>query len=368
MKKAFSRWIYSGQAAIAITTAAFAFAGCAGMNNLPKLPWSHARSAGTQPSPYAPVPIANDPVAPSAPEVPGTTIDRVVASVDGNPITSYDVNNPSAGQSNGMAGAANPAAASGDPDAVLKSLIAEQLLNQESAKYANKVDEEQIDQVIQNLAQRDHMTESQMRDQLKAQGISYGEFRNEIRKQVQAMTMVDHEVRQKIHIPDSEIEAYYKSHPDEFTVTEEKYHLAQILVAVPDGAKPDQVEAAKSKADDIRTQLLKGKDFAVLASQDSDDDSKTKGGDLGEFAPGDLNDQIATAIKNVKPGDISDVLRTKYGFQIIKVVSHDKPGTKPLDEVKSEIRDKLTTEQAKAEFQHWIDHDLAKRHDVETMN
>jgi len=113
---------------------------------------------------------------------------------------------------------------------------------------------------------------------------------------------------------------------------------------------------------------LKGKDFGELARQYSDEDSKTKGGELGEFNPGDLNDQIAAAIKQAKPGDIAPLVHTRYGFHVIKVEEHQEPGEQPLAAVKDQIHDKLVNAQAKDRFERWVDQDLAKQHDIETLN
>ena len=210
------------------------------------------------------------------------------------------------------------------------------------------------------------MTDEQLHAQLQAQGVSYTDFRATIRKQVQAMAMFQHEVRDKVVVSDADIEAYYKDHPDQFNVTDEKYRLAQILIAAPAGATPEQVEAAKHKAQEVREQAAKGKDFGDLARQYSDDDSKSKGGELGQFSPDDLNDDIAAGIKNVKVGDVSDVIHTKYGFHVIKVEDHQVPGGLPLSEVKAGIRQKLQADRSKDDFQKWIDRDLVKEHYVET--
>jgi len=169
-----------------------------------------------------------------------------------------------------------------------------------------------------------------------------------------------------VAVSDADIEAYYKAHPDEFNVTQEKYRLAQILIAAPASDSPAQVDAAKHKAEDVRAQILKGKDFGDLARQYSDDDSKTKGGELGEFDPNDLNDAVAAGVKNVKVGDVSPVVRTKYGFHIIKVEAHQVPGGMALNEVKGAIRQKLQADRSKQDFEKWIDQDLVKEHYVET--
>jgi len=333
------------------------------------MPWassSKPQVAATKPPP----PIAPSPAAtPSAAtQTYGDTVDSVVASVDGNPITSRDLRDPGAVQAAGLAGVPTGAVSPEDSRLVLKALIEQKLLEEESQKYADKVGEDEVDRYLQSTEERNHLTDEQLRAQLQAQGISYAQFRRKIRAQAQAAAMLDREVRQKIVIPESEIQAYYKAHPSEFSSAEEKYRLAQILVAVPAEATPDQVAAAQKKAEDLRTQAVKGKDFASLARQYSDDESKSNGGELGVFSPGDINDQIAAAIKDLNAGDISPVVRTKYGFHIVRVEGHQKAGVIPLDQASAAIREELTTERAKAGLQKWIDEQLTSQHYVETMN
>ena len=81
--------------------------------------------------------------------------------------------------------------------------------------------------------------------------------------------------------------------------------------------------------------------------------------------PDGSSSAAAAAIAGLKVGEISKVVRTKYGFHIVKVEEHRRPGVQPYDDVKNFIRDKLMTEQAKAKFQTWIDQDLKRRHMVE---
>ena len=362
--------------AVALSAALmFVAAGCGGMKlplglpHLPRMPWQKAPAAPAtaSPPPAASAPISYQSASATTPNSAyGSPVDSVVANVDGNPITSYDVSSFNVAQAASM-GAAQPAGAPDSPHAVLKSLITQQLLTDETQKFAGKVDDDDVNRYIQNMEQRNHITDDQLRAQLQTQGMSYDQFRQRMRQQVEQMTMVDREVRQKIHIPDAEIERYYKEHPDEFTVTDEKYTLAQILIAMPSNAQPDQVAAARRKAEDVLGQLKKGKDFGELARQYSDDDSKTKGGELGSFNPGNLNDQILAAVKNVKPGSITGIVQTRYGFHILKVEAHQTPGVKPFAEVKDQIRDQLMTLQSKDAFEKWVDHDLARQHYVETI-
>jgi peptidyl-prolyl cis-trans isomerase SurA len=293
-------------------------------------------------------------------------IDGVVASVDGDPITSHDVKVYNVSNSANAAPGA-PAPSPQDPDEVLKQLIQDRMLKSEAHNYADRVSDDEIDRYIQNLEQTNHITDEQLHAQLKSDGVSDAEFRNRMREQVEAMTMIDKEVRQKVVVPESAIEHYYQDNPGEFTITDEKYQLAQILIAVPKNASPQQVLALRDKAEAVHKQAVKGTDFGALALQYSDDDSKTKGGELGEFSPNDLNDQVAAGIKNLKAGDISGVIRTKYGFHILKVEAHQTPGLQPLSEVRGQIRDKMQSSQSRGDFEKWVDTDLAKQHYVETL-
>ncbi|HTT74679.1 MAG TPA: peptidylprolyl isomerase [Candidatus Binataceae bacterium] len=294
------------------------------------------------------------------------TIDRVVASVDGEPITSHDEKVYNASNSTSAASGGAPAEPQ-DPDEVLKELIQDRMLKLEARNYAGQVTDDEIDRYIQNLEQTNHITDEQLHAQLRADGVSDAEFRNRMREQVEAMTMIDKEVREKIVVPESEIAGYYQTHLADFTITDEKYRLAQILIAVPKNATPQQVMALRDKALAVRKQAVKGADFGTLALQYSDDDSKTKGGELGWFLPSNLNDQVEAGIKNLKVGGISNLIRTKYGFHIIKVEEHQVPGVEPLSQVRSEIRNKIQSEQARGDFEKWVDTDLAKQHYVETL-
>ena len=356
---------------IAAVSLALSVGGCSTINTIKSLRSGAASSPALLPYTVVSAPATQPPPVDTAPEpsppANGDSVDSIVASVDGEPITSHDVKVFSA--SNAAAATQAGGAAPSVPEnsqAVLKELIVQRLLQQESQKYADRVTDEEIDHYIEAMKQKGNITEDQLRAQLQSQGVTYDEFRNTVRKQVQAMAMIDKEVRQKILITDAQVEAYYKEHPDEFTITAEKYQLAQILTAVPANSPPDQVEAARKKAEDLHKKAVTGADFGDLARQFSDDDSKSKGGELGEFSPSELNDSIAAAVAKLKAGDISDVVRTQYGFHIIKVEAHQKPGSQSLADVKPQIREKLLTEAAKGQFQKWVDRDLVKQHYVVT--
>jgi parvulin-like peptidyl-prolyl isomerase len=307
----------------------------------------------------AAVPYIPPPPAP----VDGNLVDSVVASVDGTPVTSHDV---STFNDKDLTGNGPDNSTASDSNAKLKALIGQRLMESEAQKYASVVSESDVDNYIEQIEQRDQITDTQLRAQLQSQNISYSSFRQKVRRQLEAMAAFQKEVRNKIVVSDTDIEAFYKDHSDQFTVVDEKYQLAQILIAVPQSAPAAEVAKAKARADDLRKQAVHGADFADLARRYSDDDSKSKGGELGVFSPDDLNDDILGGIKTLKPGEVSEVIRTKYGFHIVKVEGHQVPGVTPLTQVKSTIRERIQYERSKSNLDDWVDRELVKDHYVET--
>src|SRR5262249_30232822 len=143
--------------------------------------------------------------------------------------------------------------------------------------------------------------------------------------------------------------------------------IANILVRVPDTATPQQVSGAQAKAEKIRKAAVTGIDFGDLAGKYSDDDSKKASGELGWFEPGDIQDQIVAALRKIKPGDISETVRSSHGFHNLKLEAHETPGTRPIEEVKTQIREKILDQKFKEHIQSWIETDLVKQHDVQML-
>jgi len=323
-------------------------------------PTPTATPAAIRPTPQ-PAPIATpEPLAPR-----GEAVDRVVATVDGDPITLHDVK--AFGAANGRPIYTDDLADSPVGKDALKGLIAEKLLEQEVKKYADKVDESQVDRYIQGMRTSKHLTDAEFREALMHEGISYDELRRRARLELQKEIMFETEVRDRVDIPPQEIQDYYDSHKSDFNIETERLRLAQILVAVPANATPQQVSAAAKKAEEARAQAVKGADFSLLAHKYSDDESKNDGGELGWFQPSEMMDEILAAVKKLKPGDISALVRSKNGFHVLKLEAHEVPGPRPLEEVKEQIREKLINLKARDRLNSWIDTDLVKQHDVETL-
>ncbi len=291
------------------------------------------------------------------------TLDQVVASVDGEPITVEDVREYAR-----IRGVTLPADEPRNSPAfkeALQGAIDEKLFDEEVKSIKGEVDDAMVDRYIQSINAQNHVSDQEFREALRQRNISYEDFRKRAREQVERMVLIQREVREKVKIPDAEIEAYYKSHPEEFTVKEERYQIAQILIAVEPDASQKEISQARAKAQAIRARILEGENFAALAQRYSDDPSKSNGGELGWFKPDELLDEIREVVSKLNVGDISPVVQTSHGFHILKVEDHEKPGLQPLSKVRDQIEAKLMQTRLEKEFRRWVREDLAKRHVVE---
>ncbi len=291
-------------------------------------------------------------------------VDQVVATVDGDPITMHDLRKYAAAAGVQLPPDDSPGSMEIKRH-VLENLIGEKLVDHEMSTI--EVDDDQVDRFIAQFEAGNHITDTELRAQLAQHGITYDDYRKRARQEVQKMTMIQEQVRDKITITKSQIDVYYRSHLSEFSSTEERFKLAQILVAVdPISSPPMVVQAARAKAEGLRKRALRGDNFAELAAKYSDDDSKAQGGELGYFKPDEINDQILAAISKLTAGQISPVVKTSHGFHIVKVEEHEEAGVKPLSEVSDQIREKLSAQEMQVQFRHWVNTELIKSHSVQT--
>lgn len=166
----------------------------------------------------------------------------------------------------------------------------------------------------------------------------------DIMNAVLAQEFLQREIEGKVKITDDEIETYYKGHKEEFT-SPESVKARHILLKVPEGADEKAWKEAESKAKDIKKKLENGEDFAELAKKYSDDPgSKNKGGDLGFFTKGRMVPEFESAAFSLKPGEMSDPVKTNFGYHIIEVKEKKAASTKALPEVQAQMRQTLQRE------------------------
>ncbi len=225
-------------------------------------------------------------------------------------------------------------------DDALDSLIALELLYQESQARNITVSDADVDAEIKRSQSRFPDAQS-FQAELKARGMTEEDLRRDTRKTMAVNRLLEGGVWKDVMVSADQIKRFYESNKEEFN------HAAQIrashiLIRVPDGAADAERTAAKKRAAALLDQLKGGADFAALARQHSEDPtSSVQGGDLGYLAKGEMDDAFDKQAFALTPGQLSDVVATPYGFHIIKVTERRAAGTAPLAEVEERIRTAL---------------------------
>ena len=214
------------------------------------------------------------------------------------------------------------------PDSTVRSQVLERLilmrLQTERAKEAGiKIDDRELNEVIGNIAAQNKMTVPQFTASLKDEGLDYTSMREQVREQILANRVRQKEVDSRIVVTDQDIDQYLAANGSE---DQTEYHLAHILIALPDAATPEVRDKAHAKAEGVLKELRAGGDFAQLAIANSDSPQALQGGDLGWRKSGSLPTAFANVVPKLAPGDISNVIEASNGYNIIKLVEKRDAG------------------------------------------
>ena len=206
---------------------------------------------------------------------------------------------------------------------VLEHLIMMKLQTQRAKEAGIKVDDRELNDVMARVAQQNNMTVPQFIESVKNEGLDVSTLREQLRQEVLANRVRQKEVDTRIVVTDQDIDQFLAAHGGDDTT---EYHLAHILVAIPDGATPEVRDKARLKASNLLKKLRAGADFAQLAVSNSDGQQNLQGGDLGWRKGNSLPTAFANVVPKLQPGGISDVIEASNGYNIIKLIEKRETG------------------------------------------
>jgi peptidyl-prolyl cis-trans isomerase SurA len=298
-------------------------------------------------------------IAPARPEV----VNRIVATIDGEPVTLFELDSFT-DQARRRVGGGDPRSA--EPRAMLDDLILEKIVKKQVEAQGISANDRQIDAYIGSIRERNELTEAQLREVLSGQGLTWEQYREQIRNDIERAGLINKEIREKVNVSPEEVERYYQAHLDEYK-TPARVSVRLISLLVPAGAPAEHKAAIRTEAESVREQAAGGKDFAALAKAHSQGPGAAEGGDLGEIAHGQMQAEFEEAAFTVKAGEVSHVIETSTGYHIIKVEKRVGESHQPLDEVADAIREKLYNEAIEERYERWLRQDLRARHNVEIL-
>jgi peptidyl-prolyl cis-trans isomerase C len=235
----------------------------------------------------------------------------------------------------------------------LDKLIGIQILFQASKKAGNKVDEKQVDAKFAEFRKR-FPTEEAFKKAMGEWHVTEADMKTELKKGMVTEAFVVKNFVDKTTVPEEKVKAYYDANP-QFFKQPAKVKASHILIKVkPDASEADKAEAMK-KIKKVQEQLKKGDDFAKVAKASSEGPSAAKGGDLGYFGKGQMVGAFEETAFALEPGKVSDVVKTPFGYHLIKVVDKKPETTIPFEAVKPRIEQYLKQEEVQKEVRKYID-------------
>jgi peptidyl-prolyl cis-trans isomerase C len=237
---------------------------------------------------------------------------------------------------------------------LLDQLIAYHLLAQESRARKIDVDEATVEAQMGQI-RGSFPTDQAFQQGMAAQGLTLDQVRQQTRTNLLVQKVIDAEVASKIVVQDAEVSAFYQQNLDRFKQGD-TVHASHILIGLPQNATPQQKSEAKTKAQAVLKQLRGGGDFAAAARAESQDPgSAQNGGDLGFFPKGQMTPAFEEAAFKTRPGAITPIVETPFGFHIIKVHERRAPRTAPLDEVGGQIKNFLEQGQREQKLEQFVE-------------
>lgn len=254
-------------------------------------------------------------------ETAANDLDNIVAVVDDDIITRSELNSALAIVSQQLEQGETPL----PPQDILERQVLERLiLTKLQLRAAEQngvvVDDSTLNAAIERLARSNKLTLSQLREAVQRDGVNFADFREQIREEILATRLRQRVVDSQIQISEQEVDSVVSNQFSRGGEDNRDYHVAQILVAVPEGASPDQIQAARNKAQDVLEKLREGADFKRLAVAISDGRQALEGGDLGWRKADQLPTLFADVVPQLQVGQLSDLIRSPSGFHIVKLL------------------------------------------------
>ncbi len=279
-------------------------------------------------------------------------VDRVVAQVNNDIITLSEVNRGVAMLREELSAKYSgedlqKALTKAEKD-VLEDLIRQKLLLQKAQElgFGANVDV-QVSAAVEKIRVDNKFADMQEFERaLAQQGMDIAGFRDQLKKRIISESLVNEFVGSRITILTPEVEKYYADHAPEFT-TPEEVSLSEIILPATDND-------AEARIKDIYNRIKGGESFVTLATQYSKGATASKGGSIGSYVTAKLNTDIANAIANVKEGDVAAVQKTKDSYVIYRVDSRKPAVTRPLAEVRDDIRNHLWQQKFEPEYDRFV--------------
>lgn len=301
----------------------------------------------------------------AAPKKPATTgegkvVEEIIARVNNEIITSSELEKAKAAaaedaqqQCNGRCTQEQLQVATEDAQKfALRDLIDQSLLAQRGKDMGISVEADVVKQLDQIRIKNNLPDLDALEKAVSQQGLNWEDFKTNIRNRILTREVIGREVGSHITIGRDDMKKYYEEHKSEFERPEQVALSAIELTTA--GKKDVEVADLKKKAESILQRIKDGEDFAVLAKKFSDGSTAQDGGYLGQYKRGELSKELEEKVFGMNRNQLTDVIETKQGFLILKVMERYEAGIQPYEKVENEINEKLYSERMEPALREYL--------------
>jgi peptidyl-prolyl cis-trans isomerase SurA len=285
-------------------------------------------------------------------------VDGVVASVGNEPILQSDlVQDAGPVIQNLRSSATSQEAFEREVEKALRAALDQaveyQILYQEAKTVGMKVTDDDVEKRMAMIKKQYESSEA-FQKALEESGRTVSDFRERIKRQIMALSMgigKRREFEKQAVVSESDMAQYYQDHPGDF-VHPQRVQVRRIFIA----AEKDQKarREARAKLDAVRDELALGSGFAELAKARSQGPEAADGGLVGWVKKGDLVPELENALEGIKPGELSPVVESEYGFTLMKVEAREAEGATPYEQARKDIEPLLRKKLGDEHYQKWM--------------
>lgn len=245
--------------------------------------------------------------------------------------------------------------------AILLQVIDELLLVQRGREIGASFSDANFAQTIENIKKQNKFDDETLKQALAQSGMTMNDLRTQLERRYLRESVQRNEIMRNMTVTDEEARQYYKANPQQFKKPA-TIMLRELFVDVPTSTKGSQTvfsaavaDEAKDKIDAARARALKGEDFAKIVGEVSDGGSKANGGLIGPVVVTELSEALAKVIAQLKPGELSDVIRTARGYMLFKLESRTEETLEHFDKVKEDVTQRIAESRLDGEEKKYIE-------------
>jgi len=292
-----------------------------------------------------------------ASDCPAEICNRVVAMVNNDVITLYELNN----RIKELTGKTSDEIEAEDEEQfielrhqILETMINQKIAQEKILELELQVSWGEVDAYIENIKKSNNWTQEDLIDNLKGQGLTLESLRQQIKEEQEQNSLINYEVKSKAVILEGQLVKYYEEHPDEFK-EDELVQVAAIFLLVKDRNNKDELNELVKKGEEILERLKNGEDFGAIAKEYSQGPGADEGGELGEYNAAEIDPELREVIDGLADGDVSDVIAKETGIQILKLIKREGGNIKPFEDVRNDIYETIYNEELNKRYTTWLE-------------